>query len=403
MDCLCFFHHNLQNINISRIKSIHSGVSVDINGNDVYIVNNSGINDIVLNVTYQATANNICVNNSKYFRIKFDSTCDCEIPFYSECDNMLCYSNFDSFDGEREIHLGYPFYFSNTPHCSYNTPDIAHTNGNSSLFLLSHEAVVFKVQEGPFDGCINKLSFDVSAQRQMSFEIWGSNIPPCHKNDKGISRDCTESTECSDGSIFTPFCIETLNIPSLPVNTSYEIEINNTDVKYLLFVSDDGNPFPENGLKIDNLFYYVESCLDNAEFTFSETDCREFNFVQDQFNSHQSFLWDFGDGNQSTLPNPLHTYLQNGEYTVSLTVRDFCGNQTSNSVVINVLCCSDFELPQINVTGTCPDFIFVPSIISENYSYQWYINGQLQGTTGVFMFEFTENGTYTISFFYFNY
>ncbi len=32
------------------------------------------------------------------------------------------------------------------------------------------------------------------------------------------------------------------------------------------------------------------------------------------------YKWDFGDGNTSTEPNPVHTYTKVGEYTATLTV-----------------------------------------------------------------------------------
>lgn len=34
-----------------------------------------------------------------------------------------------------------------------------------------------------------------------------------------------------------------------------------------------------------------------------------------------AYVWNFGDGNTSTLLNPIHSYLSNGTYTVTLTVR----------------------------------------------------------------------------------
>ncbi|WP_035483614.1 PKD domain-containing protein, partial [Gaetbulibacter saemankumensis] len=37
---------------------------------------------------------------------------------------------------------------------------------------------------------------------------------------------------------------------------------------------------------------------------------------------NSSYLWEFGDGNTSTDLNPTHTYAQNGEYIVTLTVTD---------------------------------------------------------------------------------
>lgn len=38
-----------------------------------------------------------------------------------------------------------------------------------------------------------------------------------------------------------------------------------------------------------------------------------------------SYVWDFGDGNTSTVANPTHTYTQNGFYTVCVTVTDANG------------------------------------------------------------------------------
>lgn len=39
--------------------------------------------------------------------------------------------------------------------------------------------------------------------------------------------------------------------------------------------------------------------------------------------------WDFGDGNTSNDMNPSHEYTTNGNYTVSLTVMDSCGNDST--------------------------------------------------------------------------
>lgn len=47
-----------------------------------------------------------------------------------------------------------------------------------------------------------------------------------------------------------------------------------------------------------------------------------------------SRLWDFGDGNTSTLTNPVHTYSALGTYTVCLTVTDSCGSDSSCGTVI---------------------------------------------------------------------
>lgn len=45
-----------------------------------------------------------------------------------------------------------------------------------------------------------------------------------------------------------------------------------------------------------------------------------------------SWLWAFGDGAQSTLQNPSHTYTQAQIYNVSLTTTNDCGSQTAEKV-----------------------------------------------------------------------
>ncbi|MDW3646182.1 MAG: PKD domain-containing protein [Bacteroidia bacterium] len=49
-----------------------------------------------------------------------------------------------------------------------------------------------------------------------------------------------------------------------------------------------------------------------------------------------SYSWDFGDGNQSTAVNPVHTYTTPGNYTASLTVIDNEGASTTDNMVIQV-------------------------------------------------------------------
>lgn len=47
-----------------------------------------------------------------------------------------------------------------------------------------------------------------------------------------------------------------------------------------------------------------------------------------------TYLWDFGDGNTSTEVNPIHTYSVAAQYTVTLTVTNSCGTNTTSQQVI---------------------------------------------------------------------
>jgi PKD repeat protein len=51
-------------------------------------------------------------------------------------------------------------------------------------------------------------------------------------------------------------------------------------------------------------------------------------FTDMSTNSPTSWLWNFGDGQTSTLQNPSHTYAANGTYTVSLQATNAIGNNT---------------------------------------------------------------------------
>lgn len=61
-------------------------------------------------------------------------------------------------------------------------------------------------------------------------------------------------------------------------------------------------------------FSYSTSIDDPLEFTFTSNTTYA-----------TSFYWDFGDGQSSTLENPVHAYSEEGPYVVSLTVNGFQG------------------------------------------------------------------------------
>ncbi|MFT5384031.1 MAG: PKD repeat protein, partial [Saprospiraceae bacterium] len=52
------------------------------------------------------------------------------------------------------------------------------------------------------------------------------------------------------------------------------------------------------------------------------------NFLNNSIGA-TSYLWDFGDSNMSTMANPEHTYTNDGDYTVTLTAINDCGETTT--------------------------------------------------------------------------
>ena len=64
----------------------------------------------------------------------------------------------------------------------------------------------------------------------------------------------------------------------------------------------------------------------------------EVTFTDSSVGDIQSWHWEFGDGDTSTVQNPTHTYQYDGFYTVSLTVQDnYHSNTLTQERYINVI------------------------------------------------------------------
>jgi large repetitive protein len=95
--------------------------------------------------------------------------------------------------------------------------------------------------------------------------------------------------------------------------------------------------------------FTVNSTIGTSPLTVQFTDTSTYNPT--------SWLWDFGDGTNSTEQNPTHTYNTTGTYTVTLTAANNNGNNTTTQTdLIKVgtpeLVTSNLEIPTNTTTGT---------------------------------------------------
>ncbi len=74
----------------------------------------------------------------------------------------------------------------------------------------------------------------------------------------------------------------------------------------------------------------------DAKFGYMQ-DGTEVTFADSTNLNTADYFWDFGDGNTSNDPNPIHTYTQPGTYIVSLTVQLNCLKSTYLDTVIVAL------------------------------------------------------------------
>lgn len=83
---------------------------------------------------------------------------------------------------------------------------------------------------------------------------------------------------------------------------------------------------------------YSESCTTTQAITILETEPPVADFSADVCRSHvklthgeqigTTYTWNFGDGNSSGTIQPQHTYLESGDYTITLIVENACGTET---------------------------------------------------------------------------
>ena len=112
----------------------------------------------------------------------------------------------------------------------------------------------------------------------------------------------------------------------------------------------------------------------------------------------ESFIWEFGDDNISTDPNPTHTYYTEGTYTVKLTVTGPGGQTIKDDIEIKVYPepTALFDLFPNKVTIPGESVAFANKSIG-GQSYLWdFGNGKTSTETNP-IYEYTNTGSYDIT------
>lgn len=139
------------------------------------------------------------------------------------------------------------------------------------------------------------------------------------------------------------------------------------------------------------------------EVTF--TDCSH-----DRDGEITAWHWDFGDGNSSDLPSPTHSYLNDGAYTIVLTVTDGNGAHGTVHAVVTAQNLPPVAHIEIVVKGG-KVHTYVPVTFDGSTSKDQSPNGQIvlyewdlgadgtyeeSSTSPTFTYSYTDNGTYKL-------
>ena len=183
-------------------------------------------------------------------------------------------------------------------------------------------------------------------------------------------------------------------------------------------ISTDENPliyYDEPG--VYDVSLYVENAVTNDEITledYIQVDAAEAFEIENtlllaydpttiRFNYTNSipgdYFWDFGDGNQSFVSSPVHTYAGEGSYSVSMQFENSC-IELDTTFVMHVFSRPQPEFNVSEAIGCVPYAVSVENTSPKNYTnLLWSSPGSIEGTSDAEnpIFTYLNPGEYDIS------
>ncbi|MFC1786627.1 NosD domain-containing protein [Halobacteriota archaeon] len=164
----------------------------------------------------------------------------------------------------------------------------------------------------------------------------------------------------------------------------------------------------ENGTDMKTWIWNVTDSDPTADFTGTPTSGPEpltvnFTDASTSYDGIISWLWEFGDGTNSTEQNPTHDYAQEGVYTVSLTVTEAdtdsdVETKLGHITVLNTDPIAEFSaIPKIGFKPLAVNFTDLSSSYDGIVSWFWEFgdgtNSTDQNPTHIYL----QDGVYTVS------
>ncbi len=188
-------------------------------------------------------------------------------------------------------------------------------------------------------------------------------------------------------------------------NPSYTYTMPGTYTVKLTAMNSVGS---DNATKTDYIMITEVVIIPIASFTANVTSGTApltVNFTDTSSNTPTSWLWDFGDGSNSTEQNVSHTYTSAGDYTVNLTVANEGGNNSEVKTEYIVVSEPLPDAPVSNFTanqtsGTAPlDVQFADASTGTVSSYAWDFDndGTVDSSEQNPVYTYVTAGSYTVN------
>jgi gliding motility-associated-like protein len=170
--------------------------------------------------------------------------------------------------------------------------------------------------------------------------------------------------------------IRNLSVSDIKINSS---EIKQTSEKVIIKTGFENSSDINNSKVIENYAINIEPHTvvgPNSSFDINVNEgCNpmEVKFIPVQMSDTIMYLWNFGDGKTSGSISPGHTYINPGNYNVSLTVTYKKSNLKDTKEINNAIKVKQSPIAMFDNTGL-PDnrYYFKNNSLNSN-KYKWYI------------------------------
>jgi|GEM_PF-5469424 len=283
---------------------------------------------------------------------------DCSMV--EECDNLSCL-NLENVPtgpypgGINGLNFATVLGFSNSPDVHLNAFENTNYLG---IGVHLEEGYVIPLQAPITPGCsividFDYASFNIGSKSNFALFSLSENLP-CDISDAAIANDGESPSNCMN-YIYDPILIETFEAPHNTwswsfFSQSFESQAVRHTILYTNNTQTDLNYLVVLGADINSTgWFYIrdliiqENCTSLPEIEAEIIACDTYNFSVSNANPLGDFTytWDFDDGNSTTGSEVTHTFDEDSTYEVTVTVRDQCGNEQSNSITVNVECMFD--------------------------------------------------------------
>jgi PKD repeat protein len=142
-------------------------------------------------------------------------------------------------------------------------------------------------------------------------------------------------------------------------------------------------------------------CEADFNYTQDPSDPFTYFFFDNSGNNVTEYNWDFGDGDISLEPNPVHSYNSTGVFNVCLTIISdsagfFCGDTICKSITVDYTLSADFDYSLDTISGNIRLYTYTDMSTGNPDSFYWDFgdgnDSQLQNP----IHEYAEAGDYTV-------